>query len=258
MEEDLGNHKANLKFMFEWSGKEISTFEDAVEAVKLIEDGKFDQAFHQLFPTPNMFNSFDFMSVKKSKESKELCKKYQMDSNGGIVIRALHHHFCSPPDTSTVHFPSIEALITKAMSKRPSTELSLVDEVQDILRDGFTLNYIDPHEYAEQIAHSLTQNMDEYCRAGTKYVAPYTSLVTASMMGKTRLMKELTKYLPIVYMCFRETHETGYPPATENILSWFERGPAGRSTLIQSQAISLPIASISFRLSNTHYFCSSC
>ena len=41
MEEDIGNHQANiLKFRFKWSGKEIRTFEDAVEAVKLIEDGK--------------------------------------------------------------------------------------------------------------------------------------------------------------------------------------------------------------------------
>src|SRR5579859_4503363 len=90
MEEDLGNHQANLKFSFEWSGMEISTFKDAVEAVKLIEDGKFDKAFHQLFPSPSMFNTYDFMSTRKSKETEELAKKYQMDPEGLMVIRALY------------------------------------------------------------------------------------------------------------------------------------------------------------------------
>ena len=209
MEENLGNHKANIKFSFEWSGKQISTFEDAVEAVKLIENGKFDQAFHQLFPTPNMFNTYNFMSAKSGKEVKELSKKYQMDSNGEIVIRALHYQLHSPRDTSTVHFPSIEAPTAKAMSQRPSAEVSLVEPDQEVFRDGFTRNYIDPHEDAMRIAHGLTQNMTQYCNAAITYVAPYTSLVNSSMMGKTRLMKELAKYLPIVYMCFRDTHETG-------------------------------------------------
>ena len=95
---------------------------------------------------------------------------------------------------------------------------------QDILRDGFTKIYIDPHEYAMKTALLLTKNVDKYCKSGTTYVAPYTSLVTSSMMGKTRLMKEIAKYLPIVYMCFRENHETRYPAATSNLLSWFRKG----------------------------------
>jgi hypothetical protein len=46
MDEDYPNRKTKLAFKFKWSGKEISYYEDAVEAVKLIEDGKFDKAFH--------------------------------------------------------------------------------------------------------------------------------------------------------------------------------------------------------------------
>ena len=76
-----------------------------------------------------------------------------------------------------------------------------------------------------RIAHGLTENMSEYCVEAVKYIAPYTSLVTSSMMGKTRLMKELAKYLPVVYLCFREQEgESGYPPATANLLSWFRDG----------------------------------
>src|SRR5579859_3555780 len=163
MEEDLGNHQAKLKFNFQWSGKQISTFEDAVDAVKLFEDGKFDKAFHQLFPTPNMFNTYDFMLVNVSDEAEELGKKYQMDVKGAIVITALYNQQVSPPAMSTVHFPSIEAPITKAMSQPSFSELSLLERDQDTLRDGFTRSYIDPHEYGMKIAIGLTQNMTHYC-----------------------------------------------------------------------------------------------
>jgi hypothetical protein len=116
-------------------------------------------------------------------------------------------------------------LITKSTSHRPSAEVSLRVLDQDVLRDGFTQDYIDPHESVMKIAQGLTENMSEYCADPLQYVAPYTSLVTSSMMGKTRLMKELAKYLPIVYLCFREQQgESGYPPATANLLSWFREG----------------------------------
>src|SRR5277367_943617 len=233
MDEDPRNQKTVTKFQFEWNGKKIRYYEDAVEAVMGIEDGRFDEAFHQLFPTPDMFNNYDFTVGFTSGDYdeepvEELKKKYvKTDFMGGLVFNALHKQLLSPRNmsTSTVHFPSIETLITKGMSHRPSAEVSLLVGDQDVLRDGFTQDYIDPHESVLKIAHGLTENMSEYCVEAVKYVAPYTWLVTSSMMGKTRLMKELAKYLPVVYLCFREQEgESGYPPATANLLSWFRDG----------------------------------
>ena len=232
MDEDPRNQKTVIKFDFVWNGKKILYYEDAVEAVKGIEDGKYDDAFHQLFPTPHMFNNYFTVGVTgddyDEEPVQELKKKYsKTDFMGGLVFNALHKQLRSPRNmsTSTVHFPAIEMLITKGMSHRPSAEVSLLVGDQDVLRDGFTQDYIDPHESVMKIAHGLTENMSEYCVEAVKYVAPYTWLVTSSMMGKTRLMKELAKYLPVVYLCFREQQgESGYPPATANLLSWFREG----------------------------------
>ena len=68
--------------------------------------------------------------------------------------------------------------------------------------------------------------MDTYIIHGTDYVAPYTSLITSSMMGKTRLMKEMSRYIPLVYICARSATSTGYPPRTPAIIDWFDRGIA--------------------------------
>jgi hypothetical protein len=187
MDEDPQNQKTITKFQFEWNGKKIRYYEDAVEAVMGIEDGKFDEAFHQLFPTPDMFDNYDFASGDYHEEPvEELKKKYpKTDVMGGLVFNALHKQLLSPRhmSTSMVHFPSIETLIAKGMSHRPSAEVSLLVGDQDVLRDGFTQDYIDPHKSVMRIAHGLTKNMSEYCDGAVKYVAPYTSLVTSSMMG---------------------------------------------------------------------------
>jgi hypothetical protein len=77
MDEDPQNQKTVTKFQFEWNGKKIRYYEDAVEAVMGIEDGKFDETFHQLFPTPDMFNNYDFTSGDYDEEPvEELKKKY--------------------------------------------------------------------------------------------------------------------------------------------------------------------------------------
>ena len=75
MDDDPQNKKSVLKIDFEWNGKEIRYYEDAVEAVMGIEDGKFDETFHQLFPTPDMFNNYDFTSGPYDKEPVEELKK---------------------------------------------------------------------------------------------------------------------------------------------------------------------------------------
>ena len=122
--------------------------------------------------------------------------------------------------------PSIYAL-TEKTSPESLLERPLSSPELAALRDGFIKKYIDPHKYVKKIADNLSDNMDAYVRSPGHYVAPYTSLVTSSMMGKTRLMKELTKHHPVVYMCFRKDDSTGFPLATRELLPWFQRGACG-------------------------------
>jgi hypothetical protein len=52
------------------------------------------------------------------------------------------------------------------------------------LEAGFASTYIDPRNYAWHTADEIRTNMDTYITDGAIYVAPYTSLITSSMMGK--------------------------------------------------------------------------
>ena len=45
------------------------------------------------------------------------------------------------------------------------------------------------------------------------------------MMGKSRLMKEMSLHIPCVYMCLRRGDKsTGYPRRTPDIVEWIETG----------------------------------
>jgi hypothetical protein len=71
----------------------------------------------------------------------------------------------------------------------------------------------------------ILDNMEKYLSDPTLYVAPYTCLVTGSMMGKSRLIKEMTRQLPTIFICARETPgQGGFPPTTPKLMIWFRRG----------------------------------
>ena len=74
-------------------------------------------------------------------------------------------------------------------------------------------------------AQTLTTMMDTYESEYTSYIAPYTSLITSSMMGKSRLMKEMSRFIPCVYLCLRPAKtSSGYPLRTPVIAEWIETG----------------------------------
>ena len=59
------------------------------------------------------------------------------------------------------------------------------------------------------------------------WVAPYTSLITSSMMGKSRHMKQVANHLPSVYICLRGVvGGYGYPRRSPSIFEWSSMGAA--------------------------------
>jgi hypothetical protein len=73
----------------------------------------------------------------------------------------------------------------------------------------------------------LRENMDRYDRHRGHWVAPYTSLVTSSMMGKSRHMKEVANCLPSIYICLRGTEAIGYPRRSPGIVEYLSQGIKG-------------------------------
>ena len=61
--------------------------------------------------------------------------------------------------------------------------------------------------------------MTDFCACPEKYTAPYTCIVSSSLMGKSRLMKEVATRIPTVYMCLG-TDQTFYPHPTKVVVEW--------------------------------------
>ena len=77
------------------------------------------------------------------------------------------------------------------------------------LDTAFGAVFMDPHDMVSYYAHELQRHWKAWHKNATQYIAPYTSIVTSSMMGKSRLMKEMASFIPTIYICLRETSESG-------------------------------------------------
>src|SRR5271170_5539103 len=203
----------------------ITNYEAARVFFTSIHNGAFQEAFTWLFPTPS---DLDLNALLKFAAYDDLCdqftKSYEVFGPAAWICVALL--LAIDPNATSIQmsrvcFPSIEALITKSESESSgqTQEQDRVTEKEatSFLLYGFNQSYIDPHPYVQEIALQISKNMTEYTVNSGIYMAPYTSLVTSSMMGKSRLMKELTKYLPILYICLRRDESTGYPPQTKGL-----------------------------------------
>jgi hypothetical protein len=99
------------------------------------------------------------------------------------------------------------------------------DALFDALKRGFSREYIDPEGYVKHTVSTLNTYMHVYATQKSNYVAPYTSLVTSSLMGKSRLLKQIAALVPTVYVCLRKsTASYGYPKQTPNLVDWFSQG----------------------------------
>ncbi|KAG9294933.1 hypothetical protein G9A89_003966 [Geosiphon pyriformis] len=70
--------------------------------------------------------------------------------------------------------------------------------------------YCDPCDVAKDFCQHVDKNMTEW--DPTEYDSPYCDLIQASGFGKSRLMVEIGKILPISYVCLRKEDSGGYPP----------------------------------------------
>ena len=108
-------------------------------------------------------------------------------------------------------------------------EVIVVREHDDELegwKAAFSDYYIDPYDCVDDLADALRKNITDFCARPGHYIAPYTCIVTSSMMGKSRLMKEVATLIPTVYMCLG-TNRTFYPHPTKVVVEWIRGGVEG-------------------------------
>jgi hypothetical protein len=86
---------------------------------------------------------------------------------------------------------------------------------------------MDAEHTVTETVKELRTNMECYAQGSENYIAPYTSFVTSSMMGKSRHMKEVANQLPCVYICLRQDPTGfGYPHRSPSIAVWSSKGAA--------------------------------
>ncbi|KNZ48986.1 uncharacterized protein VP01_5277g1 [Puccinia sorghi] len=80
----------------------------------------------------------------------------------------------------------------------------------EIVQQGFHA----PYQRHDLIVAPTLKALAEYAEQWdcSKYKSPYTSIIGPTMTGKTRLLMELARYVPVVYICLRPPQSTGQPP----------------------------------------------
>ncbi|KAH9444293.1 hypothetical protein Pst134EA_032383 [Puccinia striiformis f. sp. tritici] len=103
----------------------------------------------------------------------------------------------------------IKTLIRRAHFVRfPECDASELTETKMLHALGFS------SALAKQIIDATPQInwSTEITNGKDEHKAPYTSIISPTMSGKTRLLKELAKHVCVVYVCLRKAGSTGQPP----------------------------------------------
>jgi len=79
---------------------------------------------------------------------------------------------------------------------------------------GFSTSYLDPHNAVPYYCKEIHGNMRAWQNNNKEFKGPFSSLLSSSMTGKSRLLKEIAMNIPTVYIFLRDPElelETSYP-----------------------------------------------
>jgi len=83
------------------------------------------------------------------------------------------------------------------------------------LKEAFTCNYIDPSGLLTWFLGCIMYLCSAYKKGAGQWFSPYTCLVQSSGTGKSKLVYELAKVIPVLYVCFRKKGAVGYPSRSD-------------------------------------------
>src|SRR5204863_6939806 len=90
------------------------------------------------------------------------------------------------------------------------------------LKNAFNVNYVDNNRMIENFLAYLNRK-HKIWNDNTNHYVPYSTIFQSSGYGKSRLIKEVAKQIPTIYLCLRDANSTGYPPRTSAGADLFER-----------------------------------
>jgi hypothetical protein len=81
------------------------------------------------------------------------------------------------------------------------------------LEKAFNADYVDDFGMIDKFLTYLNCKHKTWKNNIQNYV-PYSTIFQSSGYGKSRLVKEVAKKVPTIYLCLRDANSTGYPPRT--------------------------------------------
>ncbi|CAG8546594.1 5958_t:CDS:1 [Paraglomus occultum] len=100
-----------------------------------------------------------------------------------------------------------------------------------LVADAFKYEFVNSQNYVDNFYRHINFCLSK-CREDSSY-SPYIALIQSSGYGKSRLIAEIAQDVYVLYVCFRPSKSTGYPPRSSiaskileemphQQISWFE------------------------------------
>src|SRR5437016_14049724 len=90
------------------------------------------------------------------------------------------------------------------------------------LERAFNVDYIDNAGMKDKFLVYLNRKHKTW-NNNTNHCVPYSTIFQSSGYGKSRLVKEVAKDIPTIYLCLRDVRSTGYPLCTSMGADLFEQ-----------------------------------
>jgi hypothetical protein len=115
---------------------------------------------------------------------------------------------------------------------KPTTENDdhMPKEYQKNVASAFGSTYHDHFNARDAYVNKLLGHVTTWQNESDDYNAPYTSLINASMMGKSRLVKQISDVIPTIYICVRKNSpgmtdsDDGYPKRSPDAVHDYLKG----------------------------------
>ncbi len=225
-------------------------FPDVIDLAKFYE---WATVYQQAFSTFDMFTQSDltaeqleylrsYLSGKLERLVRRANQPQILDSHNVVawtedmdlkaLINIFYHLASLLPSvstrvfTETVDWPRLSRLRDLL---EPDTEPKTEHVSINILKEAFHSPYLDPAGQVVRILNSINKYACEWSYGKERNLGPFTSLVQRSMFGKSRLLREMSHHVPVIYMNLRAEKPTnssgfssGFPQGHTNLGNWFD------------------------------------
>ena len=93
----------------------------------------------------------------------------------------------------------------------PTEAQAVAEYRRDLAKENFMSDFVDARNQTHELEKYIIACSDAYGNATDKYYSPYIALCQSSGWGKSRLIRQLSQRMRVVYFSFMRATSSGYP-----------------------------------------------